>query len=235
MKAEDLLILRRPEIDQRFQALGERLVKDAALRELYVKDPARVIATSVFPDSPVPGAEINRGNRLLYSLLTNEGFQRWAQDYQETLAKTAVDATKMDDPEEALRTYLAVTDRAKLHQDIVEAIAEYADPELIASLTWRRGVDDDGIGTELALALSLEPQITPSVAVDIETFIYAVAAVAVFAVAFAAVFAATVVERDVPVSRLDVQTVARQLAERLKEHGQELRKSGALTDFKAGM
>src|SRR5215216_3593239 len=189
MGTTDLLILRRPEIDERFRALAERLAEDAALRELYVNDPARVIANEVFGDAQIPGAEISRGNRLLFGLLTNDGFMRWIASYQENLKRSALAATDMDDPELALRTYLAITDRNKLHEDLVVAVAEYADPELIAALTWggHAQVSEDDAR---ALLRSGELRFSPDVAVDIETFIYAVAAVIAFGVAVVALLIA---------------------------------------------
>ncbi|MFH9871607.1 hypothetical protein ACH4NT_36720 [Streptomyces lydicus] len=220
MGANDLLILRAADLDARLTALGDKLVSDRSFRELYVNDPARVILKSVFPDQSVPAAEVNRGNRLLYALLSNERFTTWAQQYSTELVQKANEVTRESNPEKALREYLAVTDRENIHREVAMAVAEFADPELIAALTWRPDPESIGV-TRVA-----------DVAVDIEVLIYAVAVAAVFAVAVAAVFAAAAVaESEVGVSRIDVQRVVAQLTERLAERGQELRDSGALVDF----
>ena len=46
MSVKDLLILRRPEIDERFPALGLRLSEDPALRELYVRGGRQLVFTT---------------------------------------------------------------------------------------------------------------------------------------------------------------------------------------------
>ena len=220
MGANDLLILRSADLDSKLTALGDKLVSDRTFRELYVNDPARVILKSVFPDQSVPAAEVNRGNRLLYGLLSNKRFTAWAQQYSTELVQKANEVTRESNPEKALREYLAVTDREKIHREVATAVAEFADAELIAALTWRPDPESIGVAR------------VADVAVDIEVLIYAVVAAAAFAVAFAAVFlAAPVTEREVGVSRIDVQRVAAQLTERLTERGQELRDAGVLVDF----
>jgi hypothetical protein len=215
VSVRDLLILRHAEVSERFEQLARRLGEDAPLRKLYVHDPARVIAGAVFPKEEIPSAEIDRGSRLLFSLLSNEEFRKWANDYQAQLVRQALEATELDDPYEALRTQLAITDRANLHRDLAEAIARHADPALIASLTWE---------TQRSAA---------DVAVEIETFVYAVAAAAVFVVVVLVVFLG--VEEDFGVipafSRGDVLALTRQLASELQAHAEELRVSGALTEL----
>jgi hypothetical protein len=219
MGANDLLILRAADLDAKLTALGDKLVSDRTFRELYVNDPARVILKSVFPDQSVPAAEVNRGNRLLYALLSNERFTTWAQQYSTELVQKANEVTRESNPEKALREYLAVTDREKIHREVATAVAEFADTELIAALTWRPDPEPIGV-TRVA-----------DVAVDIETLIYAVVAAAAFVVAVAAVVVGPLSEGEVGVSRIDVQRVVAQLTERLTERGQELRDSGALVDF----
>ncbi|MGX1913635.1 hypothetical protein ACWIID_33050 [Streptomyces phaeochromogenes] len=220
MGVNDLLILRAADLDARLTALGDKLGSDRTFRELYVNDPARVILKSVFPDQSVPAAEVNRGNRLLYALLSNERFTTWAQQYSAELVQKANEVTRESDPEKALREYLAVTDREKIHREVATAVAGLADKELIAALTWRPDPESIGV-TRVA-----------DVAVDVEVLIYAVAAVAVFVAAVAAVaLAESATQAEIGVSRIDVQRVVTQLTERLAERGQELRDSGALVDF----
>jgi len=229
MGATDLLVLRRADVDERFSSLSQRLVDDPGLRELYVRDPARVILKTVFPDNRIPAAEINRGNRVLYALLSNDDFMEWAQQYESDLLRRAQESSQEQDPEAALRGYMAAMDRGALHRDLVEAVAAHADPELIAALTWRPDIRNRISDAASEIGAARLPEM--DVAVDIETFVYAVAVAAVFAVAVGVVFIGA--QPDDVMSRLDVQTVARQLASRLRDHGQDLRQAGALTEFKA--
>jgi len=205
MGANDMLILRAENLDTRLNELGEQLAADRSLRELYVQDPARIILKTVFPGQSVPAAEVNRGNRLLYALLSNESFTSWAEEYSGTLIAAATEATQETDPEKALREYLAITDRAKIHRDVADAVARSADAEIIAALTWRPDPESLGVNR------------VADVAVDIEILIYAV---------FLGIN-----EISSVVTRVDVQRVAIQLAQRVAERGSELRAAEALVDF----
>ncbi|MEV6444407.1 hypothetical protein [Amycolatopsis sp. NPDC051716] len=223
MGTNSLLILHAPEIQGRMRALIERVDSDESLRQLYLNDPATVIQKTVFPDQEnIPKAEINRANRLLYALLSNERFVEWSRSYEEDLVTRAVQATSIEDPENALRAYLAILDRTALHQDLASAVAQFADPELIAAITWR---------PELPRVGNARLPISADVAVEIETFVYAVAAVAVFAVAVAAVFIGAVEPAGEVVSRIDVMAVANQLGESLTQRAGEIRESGVLMQF----
>ena len=68
-------------------------------------DPAKVVAAADFPDIKLETAELNRGNLLLYSLLSNSRFMSWAEDYHAGLVKRATAATEIEDDEEALRGF----------------------------------------------------------------------------------------------------------------------------------
>ena len=224
MGANTLLVLQAPEVRERMTNLLERMETDQGLQQLYVNDPAGVIQKFVFPDQTgVPAAEINRGNRMLYSLLSNNAFLAWARDYEQNLLTQAREATQIEDPASALSAYLTVTDRGRLHDDLAGAVAEFGDKELIASLTWHP--DLPRIGTARL-------PINADVAVDIETFIYAVAAVAVFAVAVAAVFVGEqAAGGDEIVNRIDIQAIANQLSAQLAARATDVRASGVLTNF----
>ncbi len=80
-----------------------------------------------FPDIELETAELNRGNRLLYSLLSNSRFMSWAEDYHAELVKRATAATEIEDDEEALRAFLAVTDRSTILSDLAAGVAKTAD------------------------------------------------------------------------------------------------------------
>jgi hypothetical protein len=221
-----LLILKAPTIQEDLHKLLERLESDPGLRRLYLNDPAGVIQKLVFPDQQaVPSAEINRGNRLLYAILTNEAFLQWARDYEERLISEAREATQIEDPARALNAYLTIMDRSRIHQDLADAVGRTADAEMIAALTWRPDLPRVG---------NARLPIAADVAVDIETFIYAVAVAAAFAVAFAAVFFAAPIpaRADQVVSRIDVQAVANQLNDALAQRAGEVRASGVLTQFR---
>jgi len=221
--ANDLLILKAPQFRARINDLLANLRESRELQELYIQDPVRIIQKAIFPEARnLPAAEINRGNRLLYALLSNEQFISWSREYEADLLARARDATEIEDPAAALQAYLAITDRSQIHQDVASAVARFADAETIAGLTWR----PDPVNVNGTAIVNAD------VAVDIETFVYAVAAVAVFAVAVAAVFVgATEAAREEALSRLDLLDVVNELDTRLAERARAVRVSGALTEF----
>lgn len=217
MGANSLLILQVPQLNQRLTSLLTQIHTDPSLSDLYINDPVGVIQKSIFPEETnIPPAEIHRGNRLLFSLLSNKNFLDWAQNYENQLIKQAEAATKLDDPDQALNSYLVTVDRNKIHQDLAAAVAKFADPELIASLTWK------GSGTNPA-----------DIAVDTETFVYAVAVLAVFAVGVMVLFAGRlpVMMDGAVLTRVDLANVANQLSEQLIAHANTVKASGVLTQF----
>lgn len=218
MGANEFLVFRAPEIRDRMSNLVENLTLDDRVRRFYLRDPIGVIRRSVFSDEPVPAAEISRGNRLLYGLLSNQKFLDWAEEYEQRTMEKAVRATQIEDPSTALSTYLTVVDRSAIHADLVSAASDFADAEFLAAITWR----PDRVG----------PPIDADVAVDVETFVYAVAAVAVFAVAVAAVFVGARVPLNQQIlSRQDILQASRELSTAMNERAVELRDSGKLLDF----
>lgn len=223
MGANEYLVFRAPEVRSRMSELLRDVEGDATVRQMYLRDPIGVINRAVFPDQEVPASELSRGNRLLFALLTNEKFLNWSRSYEIDLTKKAVDATNIEDPSTALRTYLAVVDRSTIHQDLAVAAAEFADPELIAALTWRP--DRIGIGRT-------KFPINADVAVEIETLIYVViaVAVAVAAVAVAVAGVETDIEKAV-LNRQDVVAISQILSEELIGHAAQIRESGQLLQF----
>ncbi|MBK6012624.1 hypothetical protein JHN45_15895 [Streptomyces sp. MBT53] len=215
MDARDLLILKAPEITERLSALNDRLAADRGLRELYIRNPTEVIVAIAFPGANVKAAEASRGNRLLFSLLTNERFVAWARQYHQQLLDEATSAGLSEDPDEALRTYVALSGRSGMLEDLVVEVARVADPAIVASLHWRDDRDHDRHPDG--------PDISDWVCVEIALVVYAVA---VFAV-----FVGLPLSTGLPTgfSRLDVSSVALQLTNDLRRRGATLRESGTLT------
>lgn len=217
----ELLILRAPKLRKRLERLVEQIEADSSLRQWFINDPTRVICAKVFPEG-VPAAaseaEVSRGNRLLYAILSNSEFRSWAASYEQDLLQRARVATSIDDPRRALETYLATVNRASIQADLARAVARYADAELIAGLTWqpftryRDGWDN--------------------LVVEVSIAIYAVAAAAVFAIAVGAVFlGADGQPVDGAFTRVDLATVANEIAAALQQRAAELRQEGSLLDY----
>ena len=222
--ANRLLILNTPDLNARVQSMLAQMRKEPTLGTIFAKDPAGTIHKFVFPE--IQGAhapELNRGNRLLYAMLLNGDFVAWVQRYEEDLIVEAQKATELDDPAAALRAYLVIIDRGRIHADVAKAIAEFATPELIAALTWTP--DPIQIGS----------QVLPraDVAVEIETFVYAVAVAAVFVVVTLVV--GRQAQEDLGdaqvISRADLLEISNQLASKVQASAQEASVAGKLLDF----
>ena len=172
MSAEQTLILRIPHVNQAFGDLVSAMSSDEGLRRWFLRDPAGAIRAHLFPELPVEMSQISRGNRLLFALLSNAGFASWARTYEQHLLERAQAEFPNENPLESLRSFLATSDRNQIYRDLAKATAQFADAELIAALTFKSSVlRDPGV--------TFIPQ---SIAVEIETLVYAVAAAAVFVV-----------------------------------------------------
>lgn len=220
MDANGLLIIHAAETRQKMNDLLERMEADQAMRQLFVSDPTRVIKEFIVPEAgDVPAAEVSRGNRLLFSLLSNDGFMAWAAEFERNLRAQATEAMQLDDPAEALRAYLASTDRNRLHSDLAAGVARFADQELIANLL-------------VTPASSSAVLVVPIVAID--SVIAVIAAFTVVGLLVALTVAAETAEGSVLVSRLDLATVANQLGQQLAARAAELRQQGGLTGYPLG-
>jgi hypothetical protein len=218
--ANGLLIIHAAETRQKMNDLLERMEADQAMRQLFVSDPTRVIKEFIVPEAgDVPAAEVSRGNRLLFSLLSNDGFMAWAAEFERNLRAQATEAMQLDDPAEALRAYLASTDRNRLHSDLAAGVARFADQELIANLL-------------VTPASSSAVLVVPIVAID--SVIAVIAAFTVVGLLVALTVAAETAEGSVLVSRLDLATVANQLGQQLAARAAELRQQGGLTGYPLG-
>jgi hypothetical protein len=217
MDPEGLLIIDGARTRQQMTDLLQRMEADPALRRLFVTDPAGVLREFLLPAVSVPAAEVSRGNRLLYSLLSNEPFMAWAGEYERGLLARARAALQGEDRWQAMNAFVAATDRGQLRDDLAAAVARYADKELVANLMWR---------TERLSARE------PGVAVAAATWILLVAVVAIAAVAVAAVFAGVPVAvalEDGLIDRADLLAVANQVSAQLAVQAAEARQAGALT------
>jgi hypothetical protein len=229
MKAEELLILDRGGFSQQASELFKRLNRSASFREWLVRDPAGAIASVLFSGQQrIPAARINQGNRVLLALLSNQNFLAWSREFQGRIQKEVEQVGKGEDAAEAARMVAATIDRSRLYREIIEASLKFMDQETLYGLLV---VDPDEAASgfvDRAVA-GVNPALAADVAVDIETFIYAVVAVAVFLVLTQIDINPIVAPEGL--SRQDLQRVSGFVADRLTQRAQELRGSGALTTF----
>jgi hypothetical protein len=116
------LVLRQEGLEDRSIQFFQRLNTDEDLRQQLIADPIGTIQHEVYGlDNPDRrDAALNQANRVLLSLLSNDGFMAWAQHFNETA-----------DPN---------TSREEVAAAIVRAAVEHGDKELLASLAAREPV-----------------------------------------------------------------------------------------------
>lgn len=141
----------------------------------------------------------------------------WASAYQQRLQEQSAPD---DDGGEQFKLAAATVDRSQIYGDLVRAVVEHADLETMYSIVVK------GEGTT---SLARAPAPLPEVAVYTETFI----AGYVVALFFLVVTQIDVTPMAPPegITRLDLERVSGFVAERLAAQAQELRDSGALTDY----
>lgn len=255
MRADELLILNYAGFSNHVRTLHRMLERSPSLQEMFVREPARVLASVVFPgyQQPTP-ATLDYTNRVLFALLSNGRFVRWANQFQKQVEKEAKQAFEsVEDPGERLKALSAVMDRPKLYGQIAEALPKFMDTELATSMLIRApgvGYPDPGggagdpdycpdppetgiEGTDWCVKIGPpNPVISGNpiggTRVEIETYIYAVAVAAVFVVV--TMIDATPKPAPAGLSRSDLRNVAGQLAGRVKQQADQLRESGALSE-----
>jgi hypothetical protein len=237
MRAEQLLILDRDEFAERAKGLFNQIQTSAGYREYFVANPVGVIHEAIFGgSSSLDHAGINQGNRILFSLLSNPRFVEWARTFEEQIDHEVVQALESGD-KDALRLIATRLHRDKLYPEVIKSIFEFGDPELLYSVTVR-DPDDPLRNQTVRIAPGPGPIIGHGPISDayvcVETFVYAVGAVAVFVAAVIAV----VLERSFGspfenLTRADLLRVSQFVANGLRERAQAVRNAGYLTSFRS--
>lgn len=227
MPSNPLLILNYDRFSSRLQQLYTQMNASPSLQELFVRDPATVTMHTLLPDVPQPtAAALSQSNRLVYSLLSNPGFMTWAQEYQKRYEEKIATFSPDLSPPERAKMFAATLDRDELYKELAGAVATFGDKEIFYSLLSSSKMTTTWDPQQLASVLHGSVPSVADVAVDVETFVYAVAAVAVFVAALIAVAVGAV--QETTISRTDLQRVSETLVNRLQLQGEALRASGAL-------
>lgn len=213
MRSDDLLVLRYDDLSARSTAFYQKLAESPAFRALFLKDPAGTASAMLLPDDeqPPPG-QIRRANRLLFALLSNPGFMEWAAGFQSGL-RERVGAEDL--PEAERRKLAAVTlDRAAVYREIIDAMVEHMDAEMLASLL------AGGSAGAAGVAARPPDRQLPVAVLDTPAVI-----IAPYNLWVVIEVAGSVVDA---VSRVDLERAAAFLSEEVPARAREVRASGAL-------
>jgi hypothetical protein len=113
-KEDRLLLLKSKELRTKVSRFFDELDASERLREEFIRNPSGIIASNI-QEAEVEPSQISSANRLLFSLLANEGFRDWISDYAEAKRDEEVA------PEE-------------FAQDFAQAAETFADPDLVRIL-----------------------------------------------------------------------------------------------------
>jgi hypothetical protein len=227
-QAPDYLILNFDKFRDRTDSFFKTLNESKSHRLLFMEDPVGVVQKMVFPEKATPRFQLDDANRLLFAILSNAAFMKWAEGYQAQLEAEAVKVTKNKDKSEALREMVALFDKRKLYGEVAAGITETIDVETTLGVMY-------GVGTGGPFRRPApidhrrpadEPWDTPDI-ILIETLILAID----IYVAFGCVF----IGRELPqtpdgggLSRLDLRKISSTLAKDIRDKAAEIRASGVL-------
>jgi len=230
VRSDQRLILEFPEFAERLSGFLQRLDNEPALLQAFARDPSGILSTSVFPGDPEPTlTAINRGNRLLFSLLSNERFMTWSEQYMERSSASALDRFPELDPDEAARAFAATLSPDEVYQEVVDAMVQFVDRELLAALLV---VDPEDVNSLLGReAVAARTPVYGWIAVYV---ILLVVVAAVHAVAVLGTSGDVIRTGSIPgLSRQDLARVNRLLLDTLSERARELRTTGTLASAEA--
>jgi hypothetical protein len=224
MSGKGLLILEYDNLDRGAAAFYQQLNNSPSLQQAFLDDPAGILRRMIFPNAPFPPEGIiNKANRLLYALLSNQNFLSWSRQFQSSIEGEIQQVAQADNRNEAIKGFLASFDRNRLYSEIVDGILESIDKETLYSLV---------VGTKLNDTVS-------SVRVKSSEYLYTndyVASESYVVVYIAAVAFLFVSQIDITpftepegISRADLQRISASLTSALQEKAVQIRDSGALT------
>jgi len=238
VRPDELLLIDLPEFSGRLREVHSRMRDSQAFRQLVIRNPVGAINEVIFRDEAQPPiTQVNKANRLLFSLLSNEGFMAWAQEYQEQVAAGGQQQEALAAEQDLdLETLLVNVDLDKMYSDLAQAAVDFVDVELLYSLI---AEDPDRPADSprgplhgrrlLEPRRPAEPGTAPQLA---PVLIFGVAVAVIVAVVVAIEFWGMAPEPD-QLSRADLQRVANMLVGELTERAAELRGAGLLTSPEA--
>jgi hypothetical protein len=143
MSSKGLLILEYENLDRGAANFYQQLNNSPALQQAFLDDPAGILRRMMFPNAPFPPAGvINKANRLLYALLSNQNFLSWSRQFQTSIENEIQQASQSENRNEAIKGFLANFDRNRLYSEIVDGILESIDKETLYSIVVGTNLND---------------------------------------------------------------------------------------------
>lgn len=156
MITQELLLLEYDNLLERIDILFKKLItdNDQNYLQVFLTNPIELFEKElIFDNIEFPLQEISDGNRFLFSVLSNDLFYKWLQDYQNDIIGKMQTAKTI------------IPDKNQILQDIAGAMVQYGDKEIaftflnaFTQITGRprpRGHGDDDVAVVTLVAVAI--------------------------------------------------------------------------------
>src|SRR5215813_5806648 len=138
MLAEELLVLNYGDFSNRVDNLYLRLKSSAHLRELFVRNPTRVLFGTLTPGIGSPSdLQAAISNRFLFSLFSNQKFLEWTKEYGRRLEEKIFAGLDQDssnkDRLDRLLSHVIEADKRTIYKEFLEAMLHFGDTTILNS------------------------------------------------------------------------------------------------------
>jgi hypothetical protein len=118
----DYLVANGISLRKRISDLFDELEKNNELAQVFIQNPTLVMLSKVLPEfEMIEEDSINAANQLLFSVLSNDKFLKWTQDYGSKLIDQYNKTGKVPDKKKILRAF-------------AKGILEYGDERILGDL-----------------------------------------------------------------------------------------------------
>lgn len=119
---DDYLIVKGISLRKRVSDLFNELEKNPELAEVFIRNPILVLQSKVLPEFAVLAEEeINAANQFLFSVLSNDKFMKWLENYQTKLVDQYNKTGKLPN-------------KKKLLQQFTKGLIESGDPKILSDI-----------------------------------------------------------------------------------------------------
>jgi hypothetical protein len=225
MSSKALLILEYDNLDRGAAAFYQQLNNSPALQQAFLDNPAGILRRMMFPNAPFPPeGVINKANRLLYALLSNQNFLSWSEQFQASLDSEFQQVMQAENRSEAVKGFLASFDRNRLYSEITDGILGSIDKETLYSLV---------VGTNLNDTVS-SVRVRSVEYVYTNDYVVSESYAAVYLLLYVVILVAagfSQIDQPEVISREDLLRISTSLTSNLQEKAVQVRDSGALTSI----
>jgi hypothetical protein len=118
----DYLIVKGISLRKRVSDLFDELEKNPELAQVFVRNPILVLESKILPEFGVSDEDsINAANQFLYSVLSNDKFMKWLENYQTKLINQYNKTGKLPS-------------KKKVLQQFAKGLIENGDPKILRDL-----------------------------------------------------------------------------------------------------